>query len=622
MGKETPTLSKAKHKEGNVSFASSPLKYSARQTPAPSSSQRNNERKRTQDETPSRGGPAIKKNRLEADVSSRRSRSVRAEQGTSQVKEEENTRGRRFLKHGEAAIPQCTMCKEEQKPEDELLMECTCCKSKYHINKCLRYKDEIEANIRKSRRLICPRCIHCSACEEFIGDPENLECSQCCHAWHGSCAPKGHFSTNDFDSAWFCASCCRKRNIRMSDSPEPTRPSRRKIKGFKPEKPINDIDFAIDINVDELAELQDKRDQISNLLAYEAGFSSEKPQNMEERGNKKRRKGDEDDFLYTGLKKNQPVPKVARIDKESFEQTKKEAYPKEVLSSEVSGGQTLHFGTGKACKAVYKSAYGEPLQSASDLYFCKFCIYTTHHKQDLIAHWDNCTARHPPGDEIYRDEDIAFFEVDGAVRTKYCQDLCLLAKLFISSKTLYAEVETFIFYVLCEITTEGYVIVGYFSKEKNPSKNNNLSCLLVLPMVQKMGYGRLLIDMSYELSRLELKVGHPEHPLSDLGILAYRGYWRSSLLCYLRQHRKQDRISIRDISLATRMTPSDIVNQLLLDNIIALKGDNYTIKLGKRAFKFPISQCRRKCIDPRKLFWTPKPPTEPLDPTKLNSYAK
>lgn len=46
----------------------------------------------------------------------------------------------------------------------------------------------------------------------------------------------------------------------------------------------------------------------------------------------------------------------------------------------------------------------------------------------------------------------------------YCRNLCLMAKFFLSSKTLYHEVETFTFYILTEITTRGCSMVGYFSK--------------------------------------------------------------------------------------------------------------------------------------------------------------
>lgn len=73
---------------------------------------------------------------------------------------------------------------------------------------------------------------------------------------------------------------------------------------------------------------------------------------------------------------------------------------------------------------------------------------------------------HPPGDEIYRNDHVSIFEVDGARARPFCQNLCLLAKLFLDHKTLYYDVDPFLFYVMTEWDDHGYHPVGYFSKEK------------------------------------------------------------------------------------------------------------------------------------------------------------
>ena len=46
----------------------------------------------------------------------------------------------------------------------------------------------------------------------------------------------------------------------------------------------------------------------------------------------------------------------------------------------------------------------------------------------------------------------------------YCQNLCLLAKLFLDHKTLYFDVEPFLFYVMTENDSHGCHLIGYFSK--------------------------------------------------------------------------------------------------------------------------------------------------------------
>lgn len=78
-----------------------------------------------------------------------------------------------------------------------------------------------------------------------------------------------------------------------------------------------------------------------------------------------------------------------------------------------------------------------------------------------------CSWTHPPGTEIYRKDELSVFEVDGNVNKLYCQNVCLLAKLFLDHKTLYYDVEPFLFYVLTKNDATGCHFVGYFSKVSN-----------------------------------------------------------------------------------------------------------------------------------------------------------
>eukprot|EP01133_Synstelium_polycarpum_P013681 gene13681-16113_t len=111
-----------------------------------------------------------------------------------------------------------------------------------------------------------------------------------------------------------------------------------------------------------------------------------------------------------------------------------------------------------------------------------------------------CDLRHPPGNEIYRYGNLSMFEVDGKKNKIYAQNLCLLSKLFLDHKTLYYDVEPFLFYIMTECDQRGCHMVGYFSKEKDSPDGYNLACILTLPPYQRKGFGKLLISFSGELS--------------------------------------------------------------------------------------------------------------------------
>jgi histone acetyltransferase SAS3 len=200
------------------------------------------------------------------------------------------------------------------------------------------------------------------------------------------------------------------------------------------------------------------------------------------------------------------------------------------------------------------------------------------------------------------------FEVDGRKNPVYCQNLCLLAKLFLGSKTLYYDVEPFLFYVMTESDQFGCHFVGYFSKEKRNTSMNNVSCILTLPVHQRKGYGNLLIDFSYLLTRAEKKTGSPEKPLSDMGLVSYRNYWRL-IMCYELINQTEP-VSTTELSQRTGMTPDDVISAL--EGLHALVRDPltgiYALRLDHKLFKQVIDKWESKgyvTLRPQSLIWTP-----------------
>ncbi|GFF41615.1 histone acetyltransferase mst2 [Aspergillus udagawae] len=313
-------------------------------------------------------------------------------------------------------------------------------------------------------------------------------------------------------------------------------------------------------------------------------------------------------------------------DRERFEtarQKAEEEWQRKLLEAENSGEAVPHasqklsgppsrikyinFG-GYEIETWYAAPYPEEYSRNRVLYICEFCL--KYMNSDYVAwrHKLKCPAKHPPGDEIYRDGSISIFEVDGRKNPVYCQNLCLLAKLFLGSKTLYYDVEPFLFYVMTEFDDLGCHFVGYFSKEKRPSSANNVSCILTLPIHQRKGYGNLLIDFSYLLTRIEGKTGSPEKPLSDMGLVSYRNYWRLILSYQLRNQKTP--ISIAELSERTGMTADDVVSGL--EGLRALVRDpitkTYALRLDCKYFEECIRNWEEKGyvqLNPDALVWTP-----------------
>ncbi|CAH0559996.1 unnamed protein product [Brassicogethes aeneus] len=264
-------------------------------------------------------------------------------------------------------------------------------------------------------------------------------------------------------------------------------------------------------------------------------------------------------------------------------------------------------------KPWYFAPYPQEMVNLDCIYICEFCLKYRKSRKCLERHLKKCNLRHPPGNEIYRKDIISFFEIDGRKNKVYAQNLCLLAKLFLDHKTLYYDTDPFLFYVMTVFDNRGFHIVGYFSKEKESTEDYNVACILTMPPYQRKGYGKLLIEFSYELSKFEGKTGSPEKPLSDLGLLSYRSYWAQTILEILLDMKpvgdnEKPQITINEICELTSIKKEDVISTLQNLNLINYYKGQYIITLSRDIIEnhHRAMESRKIRIDPKCLHWVPK----------------
>lgn len=119
----------------------------------------------------------------------------------------------------------------------------------------------------------------------------------------------------------------------------------------------------------------------------------------------------------------------------------------------------------------------------------------------------------------------------------------------------------------------------------------------------------------YLLTRVEGKIGSPEKPLSDLGLISYRSYWKDVLLGYLCS-RAGTQLSIKDISQEMAIHSYDIVSTLqALGMMKYWKGKHIVLKKQDVLDEYVERVKRRgsllKEVDPTCLRWTPFVPHQP-----------
>nr|XP_044251456.1 males-absent on the first protein [Drosophila takahashii] len=258
----------------------------------------------------------------------------------------------------------------------------------------------------------------------------------------------------------------------------------------------------------------------------------------------------------------------------------------------------------------YFSPYPKEYGKASIIYVCEFCLKYMKLRKSYAYHLSDCKKRTPPGSLIYQKDDIYIYEVDGNEQKLYCQCLELFSKLFLENKDFFYDPSPFFFYIMCVKDQDGQHFVGYFARDRDSEDNFNVACILVLPPHQRKGYGKLLIALSYEISRREGFIGGPEKPLSAFGRLCYRGYWGYTLLELLRNHSSPEPITIRELSETTGFLKEDILYTLKVMKMIKYYGDDYLVctmrEIIEERLKLPQLRKPKLTIDPKCFLWKAK----------------
>ncbi|CCW66856.1 unnamed protein product [Phytomonas sp. Hart1] len=214
---------------------------------------------------------------------------------------------------------------------------------------------------------------------------------------------------------------------------------------------------------------------------------------------------------------------------------------------------------------------------------CHRCLSPFFSQKHLAIHLEGyCEFYDPPGTLIYHDSTSGrrVWYVDGAQHIQYARCISLLGNCFIESKLLRNDVDIYEFFIITLPRTalpyvsggyfeneahfkrsaasydkakwSGHVLVGYFSRLKH-KPHHTLSCIVTLPMFQRMRLGSFMLDIAFSLMKergqqcgcekwcggLKDDGGCISRPFSPHGESLLLSYWRRSLQRLLWNHKHE-----------------------------------------------------------------------------------
>lgn len=143
--------------------------------------------------------------------------------------------------------------------------------------------------------------------------------------------------------------------------------------------------------------------------------------------------GELETFDITMSQPTEPPPPLSSFSKEQEIEKLRTSGSMTQSISEIARVKNLNkIQIGKhEVEAWYFSPYPKEYAHLPVIYVCEFCLSYYPSPMMISRHRQKCTMLHPPGNEIYRHEDISFYEIDGKRQLTWCRNLSLLSKCFL-----------------------------------------------------------------------------------------------------------------------------------------------------------------------------------------------
>ena len=112
--------------------------------------------------------------------------------------------------------------------------------------------------------------------------------------------------------------------------------------------------------------------------------------------------------------------------------------------------------------------------------------------------------------------------------------------------------------------------------------NNNLACILIFPPWQRKGLGKILMGVSYELSKREGRYGGPEKPLSELGKRGYMQFWEARVARTILCMKGKKSMTVSEIAKECWVISEDVAASLKRMGVLGAKKKDGSIGISKK----------------------------------------